>query len=108
MITYNKLVRDRIPAMIEAEGKSCQVEVLSEEAYLTALTVKLGEELEEFRQSGELGELADLLEVMHAIVRAKDSSPEALELLRQTKAQERGGFEQRLLLRSVSEAPPSR
>lgn len=103
MITYNKLVRDRIPAIIEGSGRSCEVQVLSEERYLAALTAKLGEELEEFRQDGDLSELADLLEVMHAITRARGSSPEALERMRAEKAQERGGFAQRLWLVSVSE-----
>ena len=30
---YNKLVRDRIPEIIEASGKSCVTEILSDEAY---------------------------------------------------------------------------
>ena len=32
--TYNKLVRDRIPEIIEASGKSCKTEILSDENIL--------------------------------------------------------------------------
>ena len=31
---YNKLVRDRIPEIIEASGKTCLTATLSDEAYL--------------------------------------------------------------------------
>ena len=35
IIRYDKLVRDRIPEIIKASGKSCATEVLSDEAYLS-------------------------------------------------------------------------
>ena len=47
MRTYNKLVRDRIPEIIEADGKHCSVEMLSDEEYLLLLERKLDEELAE-------------------------------------------------------------
>ena len=31
---YNKLVRDRIPEIIEADGKKCKIENLSDDDYL--------------------------------------------------------------------------
>ena len=34
---FNKLVRDRIPHIIQASGKYCTVEVLDGQAYLDAL-----------------------------------------------------------------------
>ena len=36
-ISYNKLVRDKIPEIIEASGKTCEVEILSDEEYLQML-----------------------------------------------------------------------
>ena len=33
-ISYNKLVRDRIPELIESTGKTCTTETLSPEDYL--------------------------------------------------------------------------
>lgn len=98
---YNKLVRDRIPAIIEADGKTCIAETLSEEAYIEMLDAKLNEELKEYQESKEIEELADLLEVMQAIVKARGYSLEQLEEIRQDKADKRGGFEKRILLKEV-------
>ena len=42
---YHKLVRDRIPEIIESDGKQCVCEVLSSEDYLVLLDEKLQEEL---------------------------------------------------------------
>ena len=35
--TYHKLVRDRIPEIIEADGKTCVCETLSDENYISLL-----------------------------------------------------------------------
>lgn len=61
---YHKLVRDRIPEIIEADGKTCTWETLSEVAYIQLLDEKLNEELAEYQESKSLEELADLLEVV--------------------------------------------
>lgn len=100
---YNKLVRDGIPAIIEADGKTCITEILSEEAYIEMLDAKLNEELKEYQESKEIEELADLLEVMQAIVKARGYSLDNLEQIRQDKADKRGGFEKRILLKEVKE-----
>ena len=41
--TYNKLVRDRIPEIIEASGNECKTAVLSDEEYIKMLDAKLEE-----------------------------------------------------------------
>ena len=41
-IIYNKLVRDKIPEIIEASGKTCETEILSDEEYLQMIDKKLG------------------------------------------------------------------
>lgn len=101
MIRYDKLVRDRIPAIIEAKGEHCTVRTLGEEEYAERLDAKLAEELAEYQQSGELEELADLVELVRAIVAQRGVSWEAFEALRVRKQEERGGFAQRLLLEAV-------
>lgn len=100
---YNKLVRDNIPEIIEADGKHCTVETLSDEEYLCLLDCKLNEELAEYQESKSLEELADLLEVMQAVVKARGWTMEELEQLRAKKAAERGGFEKKILLKEVQE-----
>ena len=100
---YDKLIRDRIPEIIESDGKTCVTEVLSTEQYLQKLDAKLNEELAEYQESKSLEELADLLEVMRAVVKARGWTLEELEQVRADKAAKRGGFEARLLLKEVQE-----
>lgn len=100
---YNKLVRDRIPEIIESCGKKCTCETLSQEKYIAMLDAKLNEELAEYQQSKSLEELADLLEVMDAVVKARGYTWEQLTDIRKKKKEERGGFEKRILLKEVYE-----
>lgn len=101
--SYNKLVRDYIPAIIEAQGKTCVVEVLSGEDYQRMIDAKLDEELAEYHKDPNLEELADLLEVLLAAAGARGYTREQLEAARIRKAAERGGFDRRLLLKEVCE-----
>ena len=98
---HNKLVRDRIPEIIEADGKHCSVETLSDEEYLPLLERKLDEELAEYQDSKALEELADLLEVIQAVVKARGWTMAELERVRAEKAAERGGFDEKILLKEV-------
>lgn len=101
MPNYHKLVRDRIPEIIETDGKTCVCETLSDEDYLSLLDQKLNEELAEYQESKSLEELADLLEVMQAVVKARGWTLEELEQVRANKAAKRGGFEKKILLKKV-------
>ena len=96
--TYNKLVRDRIPEIIEASGKTCVTEILSDEDYLRMVDAKLDEELAEYHKDQNIEELADLLEVIHAAAIARGYTIEELEAVRTAKAEKRGGFEKKILL----------
>ena len=98
---YYKLVRDRIPEIIEANGQTCISETLSNEEYLRLLDEKLAEELAEYQASKSLEELADLLEVMRAVVKARGWTLEQLEQLRAEKATKRGRFEKKIMLKEV-------
>jgi predicted house-cleaning noncanonical NTP pyrophosphatase (MazG superfamily) len=102
-ITYHKLVRDKIPDIIRQAGKTCTCSVLSDEDYKKLLDEKLNEELAEYQESKSMEELADLLEVIRAVAIARGSSPEEIESIRKTKAQNRGGFEKKILLEEVTE-----
>ena len=100
---YNKLVRDRIPKIIEKSGKTCTVETLTDEKYIAMLDAKLTEELAEYQESKSLEEMADLLEVMGAVVKARGYTWEELTKVRKKKLEERGGFEKKILLKEVFE-----
>ena len=98
---YNKLVRDRIPEIIEASGKNCVTEILSDADYLKMLDAKLDEELAEYHKDQTVEELADLLEVILAAATARGCELEQLEHIRREKARKRGTFEKKILLKKV-------
>lgn len=103
MKQYHKLVRDRIPEIIESDGKTCVCETLSDEDYIYLLDQKLNEELAEYQESKSLEELADLLEVIQAVVKARGWTVEDLERVRADKAAKRGRFAKKILLKEVLE-----
>ncbi len=103
VITYNKLVRDRIPKIIENDNKTCEIEILSDERYLEMVDAKLDEELAEYHKDQNVEELADLLEVVYAAAEARGCSVEQLETIRVNKLKKRGGFKEKILLKSVTE-----
>ncbi|WP_027482365.1 nucleoside triphosphate pyrophosphohydrolase [Deinococcus pimensis] len=104
MKTYDKLVRDRIPEIIEASGKTADVEVMEGEVFLRALLDKLVEEAREARDASpqeRATELADLLEVIEAVMRAEGLSEPQVRAVQRERREARGGFERRLRLLSV-------
>lgn len=103
IITYKKLVRDKIPQIIKQSGKSCTWEKLSEERYIKLLNEKLIEEAKEYLESGTLEELADVSEVIYAILKYKNITFEELEKVRLEKRTARGGFEDKIFLIEVTE-----
>lgn len=101
--TYNKLVRDLIPEIIEASGKECRTRILSDEEYLKMLDAKLDEELAEYHKDQNIEELADLLELIYAAATARGYTLDELESVRAEKAKKRGGFENKIFLIDVIE-----
>lgn len=100
---YDKLVRDRIPEIIESKGERPITRVASEEEYVSELGKKLGEEVAEFLKAPSAEEAADILEVLYALCDAHDIDRKILEPLREKKASERGAFAERLILEEVKE-----
>lgn len=100
---YNKLVRDKIPEIIEADGKCCKTKILSDGEYLKMIDAKLDEELAEYHKDQNIEELADLMEVIYAATEARGYSVEQLEAVRLDKVEKRGAFKEKILLREVVE-----
>lgn len=107
MPVYNKLVRDRIPEIIQKDNKKAIVKTLDEKEYIAELRKKLAEELNEYLESQNdpdaLEELADVLELVYELSRVHGADPERLEKIRKRKAEKRGGFGKRLFLVEVGE-----
>lgn len=97
MESYNKLVRDKIPEILAGKGISYEKRIASDEEYKEELVKKLGEETEEFLKAGDPEELADVIEIIEALKKLPDY--ENVEELRIKKLEERGGFEQKIILK---------
>jgi predicted house-cleaning noncanonical NTP pyrophosphatase (MazG superfamily) len=99
---FNKLVRDRIPESIEANGSTCSVDVLrDDEEFRRALRAKLVEEATEAASASDddlVTELADLQEVIDALIAASGLTVAAVQTLQRQRRAERGGFARRLRL----------
>ncbi|PEZ09231.1 phosphoribosyl-ATP pyrophosphohydrolase [Bacillus sp. AFS018417] len=107
MPVYNKLVRDRIPEIIESNGKTCTIRILDEREYIEEIRKKTQEELVEYVEAETLEhkieELADLLELVNALAQHEGVMMEDVEKVRKEKAEKRGGFEERNFLIEVSD-----
>ena len=101
MIVHNKLVRDKIPEIIENAGKTSVTHILSDDEYLSELDKKLNEECAEYQADKSIEELAEMLEVMYAIAEARGWSLSELEAVRREKAEKRGGFKEKIYLEYV-------
>lgn len=100
---YYKLVRDKIPEIIEKSGKKASTYILSDQEYVVYLERKLDEEVQEYHESKNPEELADILEVLISLAKTKGYSFEELVKLQEQKASERGGFSKKILLLQVYE-----
>jgi predicted house-cleaning noncanonical NTP pyrophosphatase (MazG superfamily) len=99
--TVGKLVRDRIPELIAASGRTPHVRVLDEHEFNAALLEKLVEEVTELREADpmdRLEEAADICEVLWALLAAQGFTGGDLAVAAHDKRQRRGGFTQRLWL----------
>lgn len=101
MKVYDKLVRDRIPEIIESSGNKCEIEVVSDEIALEYLYKKLNEEVSELLEDKNLDEIADVMEVLFAIGSKYGYSQEYILNRRNEKRDSRGGFEDNLILKKT-------
>lgn len=91
-----KLIRDRLPAIMRAQGLTVFDRQLSGEELAKALRNKLLEEAQEAVTASDtdlIEELADVAEVLRALAASIEKTPEDIEAVRQTKHAARGGFE---------------
>ncbi|MEK3716247.1 nucleoside triphosphate pyrophosphohydrolase [Paenibacillus sp. FSL R7-0333] len=105
MKLYNKLIRDKIPEIMEVDNKTFELRTLSKSEYCEQLIKKLHEEIREFEEAddcNQIEELADIVEVIYAIVENQSLSVEEFEKIRLAKKDKRGGFSKQLFLISVN------
>ena len=68
MVVYNKLVRDKIPNILQDVGKSFRIHVAGDKEFKESIIRKFEEELLEFRESPSLEEAADIYEVFLTLI----------------------------------------
>ena len=95
---YNKLVRDKIPEIIESDGRICVTHIADDLEYWQSLKDKLQEEVLEFLQEENKEELADIFEVINAICDCNGFNKQEIEQIMEKKAQDRGRFQKRIIL----------
>lgn len=98
MTQYHKLVRDKIPAIIEAQGETPHIRILEGEEYARRLEEKLDEEVAEYHADKNLAELADILEVVYALTENLGHTQEELLKVYREKHEKRGGFQKGIFL----------
>ena len=98
---YNKLVRDRIPEILEGAGYTYTFRVMNEQEYQQALRDKLLEEAYEAACADAqhlISELADLYEVIDTLMACNAIEATIVHAEQERRRSERGGFAQRIRL----------
>lgn len=99
---YNKLVRDKIPEIIEGNGETAVVRTLNDEEFKTELERKMLEEYNEVLSAQtskeRLEELADMLEIIASLGTLEGSDLSTIMAIMEEKKQKRGGFSKKIFL----------
>lgn len=102
-VTYDKLIRDRIPEIMDRAGVRYELTPLPDDAFRAALLAKGVEEAEELRAATRrddvITELADVLEVLDALMRLEGIDAREVRAVQTARREARGGFEGRVMLR---------
>lgn len=100
-VFHQKLVRDKIPPIIKAAGRTCEVRVMEKGDFAKALKEKLieeGKELQAVKEKDLVEEMADVLEVLYSLAKLYKIDFKLVEAKRAQKQKKRGGFKKRLFL----------
>jgi len=107
MKKYNKLIRDKIPEVIEDSGKSYKIRKLDDREYLEKVKEKIIEETNELVESKSrvdiINEIADVYEIIEALMDIKKITPSEVSKVKENKKVSRGAFDKKLLLIEVDD-----
>jgi predicted house-cleaning noncanonical NTP pyrophosphatase (MazG superfamily) len=107
VIQYNKLVRDRIPEIIEKDQKKAKTRVLNDEEFINFLKEKLIEEAKELLLAKsieeKIEELADIQEVLEFIIKVEKLDQFEINKMKMIKNYKKGSFDKRVFLEAVEE-----
>nr|WP_255298767.1 nucleoside triphosphate pyrophosphohydrolase [Bacillus cereus] len=99
MPTHNKLIRNKIPQIIKANGKTPTTRILPEEEYIKEICKKTEEELTEYLEAktkpDKLEDPSNLPELINTPAKHKCTALKEINKTHKKKAKERGTFQNR-------------
>jgi len=101
--TYNRLVRDRIPEIIELMGNVAIWHELDEEAFQKALQSEIVRTSQQFANSDSLEALSDLLETVDAWLDLHGLTMEEVARARAERRKRCGAYDRRTFLECVAD-----
>ncbi len=102
---HNKLIRDKIPELLIAEGKIFKTHKATNGEYLEHLYLKLIEELLEFRNNPSNEEMADIYEVLLALELYHNLDDDEIKAEQFLKRDNKGGFYDGIILEEIADEP---
>ena len=100
---YNKLIRDKIPDIIEKDGCSYKTRTLRQKEYKQELLKKLVEEANETLETNGskkelVKEIGDVQEIINYIIQTFNLDTKEIEKIRKKRKTSRGVFDKKLFL----------
>lgn len=102
MRIFKKLIRDKMPEIMKAQGKELEVRILDNAEFKEALRRKVIEEISELKDAKDDAEAKDKIAYLHEIADALGDAygfpKKEILALKDKTHHERGGFDKRLFL----------
>ncbi len=100
---YNKLIRDRIPEIIEKDGCSYKTRILKQKEYKQELLKKIVEESQEVLETNGnkrelIKEIGDVQEIINYIIKTFNLDKKEIEKIRKKRKKSRGSFDKKIFL----------
>jgi len=99
---YNKLIRDRILEIIEANGEKPYFRILHKKEYVKEIKKKILEETKELIKAKSkkeiVNEIVDIQELIDVLISKLDLTKLQIQKQQEIKRKKRGGFKKRLFL----------
>ena len=99
---YNKLIRDRILEIIEADGEKPYFRILNKKEYLKEIKRKILEETKELIKAKNkkeiINEIVDIQELIDVLISELGLTKLNIQKHQKIKNKKRGGFEKKLFL----------
>lgn len=100
-VPYDKIVRDKIPRLIELQGKRVKYSVVSDEEAYAYLIEELFTKSTKFADTEKIDDLVDIVEVVFALAELRGVTDKSLLSEIYNKRIAKGGFEKNIVLKGV-------